>query len=105
MATHSIRRHLRVEIAAYDAMIRRFTPGYETMLEVIAGALTASGPDHVLDLGAGTGALSEAILAHDGAQTVGADRPGSGNARSGPSAARDPPPMVVPVLMRELHSY
>ena len=70
MATHSVRRHLRVEIAAYDAMIRRFTPGYETMLEVIAGALTASGPDHVLDLGAGTGALSEAILAHDGAQTV-----------------------------------
>ena len=51
-------------------MIRRFTPDYETMLEVIAGALTASGPDHVLDLGAGTGALSEAILAHDGAQTV-----------------------------------
>ena len=70
MATHSVRRHLRVEIAAYDAMIRRFTPGYETMLEVITGALTASGPDHVLDLGAGTGALSEAILAHDGAQTV-----------------------------------
>lgn len=51
-------------------MIRRFIPGYETMLEVVAGALAVSGPDHVLDLGAGTGALSEAILAHDGAQRV-----------------------------------
>ena len=70
MATHSVRRHLRVEIAAYDAMIRRFIPGYETMLEVVAGALAASGPDRVIDLGAGTGALSEAILAHDGVQRV-----------------------------------
>ena len=70
MATHSVRRHLRVEIAAYDAMIRRFIPGYGTMLEVVAGALAASGMDHVIDLGAGTGALSEAILAHDGVQTV-----------------------------------
>ena len=51
-------------------MIRRFIPGYETMLEVVAGTLAVSGPDHVLDLGAGTGALSEAILAHDGAQRV-----------------------------------
>ena len=70
MSTHSVRRHLRIEIATYDAMIRRFTPGYETMIEVVAGALAASGPDHVIDLGAGTGALSEAILAHDGARTV-----------------------------------
>jgi tRNA (cmo5U34)-methyltransferase len=70
MSTHSVRRHLRVETAAYDAVIRRFIPGYETMIEVVAGALAASGPDQVIDLGAGTGALSEAILAHGGAQTV-----------------------------------
>ena len=70
MSTHSVRRHLRVETAAYDAVIRRFIPGYETMIEVVAGALAASGPDEAIDLGAGTGALSEAILAHGGAQTV-----------------------------------
>ena len=40
------------------------------MIEVVAGVLTASGPDRVIDLGAGTGALSEAILAQDGAQAV-----------------------------------
>ena len=70
MSTHSVRRHLRIETAAYDAMIRRFIPGYETMIELVARTLAASGPNRVIDLGAGTGALSEAILAHDGARTV-----------------------------------
>jgi tRNA (cmo5U34)-methyltransferase len=70
MSTHSVRRHLRIETAAYDAMIPRFIPGYETMIELVASTLAASGPDWVIDLGAGTGALSEAILAHDGARTV-----------------------------------
>ena len=70
MSTHSVRRHLRIETAAYDAMIRRFIPGYETMIELVASTLAASGPDWVIDLGAGTGALSEAILAHDGVGTV-----------------------------------
>lgn len=70
MSSHSVRRHLRIETAAYDAMIRRFIPGYETMIEVAAAALAASRPDRVIDLGAGTGALSEAILEHGGARTV-----------------------------------
>ena len=70
MSTHSVRRHLRIETAAYDAMIRRFIPGYETMLGVVAEALGADRPDRVIDLGAGTGALSEAILAQGGARTV-----------------------------------
>ena len=70
MPTHSVKRHLRIETAAYDAMIRRFIPGYETMIELVASTLAASGPDWVVDLGAGTGALSEAILGHDGARTV-----------------------------------
>ena len=70
MPTHSVKRHLRIETAAYDAMIRRFIPGYETMIELVASTLAASGPDWVIDLGAGTGALSEAILGHDGARTV-----------------------------------
>ena len=77
MATHSVRRHLRLEIEAYDETIRRFIPGYETMIEVAAREVAAgaarSGRESsrarraagiVLDLGGGTGALAEAILAH-----------------------------------------
>ncbi len=63
--SHSVRRHLRVEVDAYDEIIRRFIPGYETMLEAAARAIAAGQPGLVLDLGAGTGALSEAILRHD----------------------------------------
>ena len=82
MATHSVRRHLRLEIAAYDETIRRFIPGYEAMIEiaareVAAGAARSGGETaspggqtappcagFVLDLGGGTGALAEAILSH-----------------------------------------
>jgi tRNA (cmo5U34)-methyltransferase len=60
---HSVRRHLRVDIDEYDATIRRFIPGYENMLEVAADAVASVRPEHVVDLGAGTGGLSEAILA------------------------------------------
>ena len=60
--SHSVRRHLRIEIDAYDAMIRRCIPGYEAMLEVAARELACVGSGLVLDLGAGTGALSETIL-------------------------------------------
>ena len=64
MSTHSVRRHLRLEIAAYDETIRRFIPGYEEMLRVAARTLAPLRPGLVIDLGAGTGALSEAILTH-----------------------------------------
>ena len=75
MTAHSVRRHLRLEIAAYDETIRRFIPGYEPMVEVAAREVTggavppaggagALGAGLVLDLGGGTGALAEAILAH-----------------------------------------
>ena len=60
--SHSVRHHLGIEINAYDETIRRFIPGYETMLRVVAEEVAASRPRRVLDLGAGTGALSEAIL-------------------------------------------
>ena len=60
--THSVRRHLRLEIDDYDATIRRFIPGYERMLATAADAVARVGPDHVVDLGAGTGGLSEALL-------------------------------------------
>ena len=67
---HSVRRHLRLEIRAYDEMIRRFIPGYETMLDVAAGELADVGAGLVLDLGAGTGALAQAILSAGGSGTV-----------------------------------
>ncbi len=62
MSRHSVSRHLRVEIAAYDEAIRRFIPGYEAMLAASATEIARVDPEHVLDLGGGTGALSEAIL-------------------------------------------
>jgi len=60
--SHSVRRHLRVEIDEYDASIRRFIPGYEGMIGAAADEVVAAAPDHVLDLGAGTGALAAAVL-------------------------------------------
>lgn len=68
--SHSVRRHLRVEVDAYDEIIRRFIPGYGTLLDVAARAVAAVGPGLVLDLGAGTGALAEALLGHDAVGTV-----------------------------------
>lgn len=59
---HSVRRHLRVAINAYDATIRQFIPGYEEMLGLAARELAPVASGLVLDLGAGTGALAEAIL-------------------------------------------
>ena len=62
---HSVRSHLGIEIRSYDETIRRFIPGYEAMLEVAARELVGNAPELVLDLGAGTGALSEAVLLAD----------------------------------------
>ena len=62
MGRHSVRRHLRVEVDAYDEAIRRFIPGYEAMLEAAAAEIARVAPKRVLDLGGGTGALAEAIL-------------------------------------------
>ncbi len=59
---HSVRRHLRVAVDEYDAAIRRFIPGYDEMLAAAARELGAAAAGRVVDLGAGTGALSEAIL-------------------------------------------
>ncbi len=60
--THSVRSHLRLEIDSYDDTIRKFIPGYEVGLTYAAELVASRCPDLVLDLGAGTGALSEAIL-------------------------------------------
>jgi tRNA (cmo5U34)-methyltransferase len=62
---HSVKRHLDVDADAYDVEIRRFIPGYDEMLATGVELLAALAPPaaHVLDLGGGTGALSEAVLA------------------------------------------
>ncbi len=67
---HSVHRHLGIEIRTYDETIRRFIPGYETMLAVAAREIARTTPGLTLDLGGGTGALSEAILSADGSGTV-----------------------------------
>jgi tRNA (cmo5U34)-methyltransferase len=48
----------------YDVEIRRFVPGYETMLDEVIGALRDHlvSRCHILDLGAGTGRLSAHVL-------------------------------------------
>ncbi len=62
--THSVKRHLQVDAEDYDVQIRRLIPHYDEMIaigvEVLASLVPADG--HVLDLGAGTGALSSAVL-------------------------------------------
>ena len=61
-SSHSVRRHLRLDVADYDSSIRRFIPGYETMLRIAAEQVASVAPNLAIDLGAGTGALAEAIL-------------------------------------------
>ena len=63
--SHSVRRHLRLEIDAYDETIRKFIPGYEEGLIRAANEIAGASPTLVLDLGAGTGALAEAMLEHE----------------------------------------
>ena len=60
--SHSVRSHLRIEIQAYDEAIRRFIPGYDEMLQIVSSEVLRLNPKHVVDLGAGTGALSLAVL-------------------------------------------
>lgn len=60
---HRVRSHLRIEVDSYDASIRTFIPGYDTLLAKAAEAVAAAArPARVVDLGAGTGALAGAIL-------------------------------------------
>ena len=61
---HRVAGHLGVEADEYDRTIRTFIPQYDRMLATIVHWLDASVPagGYVVDLGAGTGALSAAIL-------------------------------------------
>lgn len=62
MPAHSVRRHLQLEIDSYDETIRRYIPGYEAVIASASREVARARPRRVLDLGAGTGALSEAVL-------------------------------------------
>jgi len=68
--SHSVSRHLRIDVAAYDRMVRQFIPSYEVMLSQAVDTVATIGPGRVLDLGAGTGALSELLLQQASATTV-----------------------------------
>ena len=68
--SHSVRNHLRLEIDSYDETIRQFIPGYEEGLTWAASEIAGIRPTLVLDLGAGTGALAEAMLEHEGVGVV-----------------------------------
>lgn len=68
--SHRARKHLHLGNDAYDDAIRRFIPSYEPMLAIAAEAVAAVEPELVLELGAGTGALSEAMLQRPGIRTV-----------------------------------
>ena len=67
---HSIRHHLRIELGNYDQKIRQFVPGYETMLNTAAAMAAHVCPNHVLDLGSGSGGLSEQLLKYHEIGTV-----------------------------------
>lgn len=58
-------QHFGIEVAAYDATIVRYIPHYRELLDTIASWLIGHVPDGglVIDLGAGTGALSATVAA------------------------------------------
>ena len=61
---HRVSTHLGVDANEYDVAIRRFVPHYDAMIAVVLSILdeTLGESPLVIDLGAGTGALSAAIL-------------------------------------------
>jgi tRNA (cmo5U34)-methyltransferase len=65
--SHSVAQHLSVTAEAFDVEIRRFVPAYDAMIDALVEALAdlcgRGEAPRVLDLGAGTGALSVRIAA------------------------------------------
>ena len=76
--SHSVQSHLQVEVSEYDVQIRRFIPRYDEMLDevarLIADETREMAKPQFVDLGIGTGSLSERILgAVPQAQVIGID--------------------------------
>ena len=68
---HSVESHLRLDIAQYDELIRRFIPGYDEMLtNYLAFYLVDRPHPQVLDLGTGTGSLAGLVLSRIATATV-----------------------------------
>jgi tRNA (cmo5U34)-methyltransferase len=71
---HSVESHLRLDIAQYDELIRRFIPGYDEMLKELTNYLAFYLADRphpqVLDLGTGTGSLAGLVLSQIPTATV-----------------------------------
>ena len=71
--THTVQAHLGIDAAGYDTAIRRFVPHYDEMLAVtvgtVASALLHTSPasgrrePEIIELGAGTGAVIDALAA------------------------------------------
>lgn len=59
MADHRVLTHLGLAASDYDAVIRTYIGGYERLLAEVVSLVDGD----VIDLGAGTGALSAAVLA------------------------------------------
>ena len=70
MSRHSVRRHLRLAIDDYDETIRRFVPGYDAMLAAVAREFAPVRPSRVLDLGGGTGSLTQTLLDLGGVENI-----------------------------------
>ena len=61
--SHSVESHLRLDLADYDALIRRYIRAYDEMIETaVTSVMQTPDLELVYDLGAGTGALSERLL-------------------------------------------
>ena len=64
MSTHSVEKHLQLSVEDYDRLIRTFVPYYDEFFKNAVNLIQALTPPtaRLLDLGGGTGALTQALL-------------------------------------------
>lgn len=66
MSDHRVLSHLGLAARDYDAAIRTYIGGYEEMIAEVVGLVSGD----VIDLGAGTGALAQAVSAKPGTRVT-----------------------------------